>query len=83
MVIPPFSIDWIDRMESIGAVPAGDRLKQRLDDLPPDVRRKTAWQITSEMERRARDAGCAGVILMGLKFDSVVEEAPEAWPVLD
>ncbi|MEE8406665.1 MAG: hypothetical protein V3S32_05905 [Acidimicrobiia bacterium] len=83
MVIPPFSLDWVDRMESMGAVPAGDRLKQRLVDLSPDVRRKTAWQVTSEMERRARDAGCSGVILMGLKFDSVVEEAPVAWPALD
>jgi 5,10-methylenetetrahydrofolate reductase len=79
MVIPPFSADWVDRMESIGAVPAGDRLRTRLDGLAPDVRRKTAWEITSEMEQRARDVGCAGVVLMGLKFESVVEEAPTAW----
>jgi len=79
MVIPPFSPEWVDRMESIGSVPAGDKLRGRLDGLAPDVRRKMAWEITSEIEQRALDAGCAGVVLMGLKFESVVSEAPEAW----
>ena len=79
MLIPPFSPEWVDRMESIGSVPAGERLRGRLEGLAPDVRRKLAWEITSEMEQRAKDAGCAGVVLMGLKFESVVSEAPEAW----
>ena len=82
MVIPPFSPDWVERMEAAGSVPASAVLKERIDDLAPEVRRKTAWEITGEMERRARDAGAAGVILMGLKFDSVVKEAPSAWPSL-
>lgn len=77
MAIPPFSTEWVDRMESIGAVPASDGLKQRIDDLPVDARRKTAWEIFTETEQRARDAGAAGVILMGLRFDSVVDEAPQ------
>ncbi len=76
MVIPPFGPEWIDRMESIGAVPASDGLKSRVAELPGDVRRKAAWETLAETERRARDAGCAGIILMGLKFDSVIEEAP-------
>ncbi len=80
MVIPPFSPDWVERMELMGAVPAGSELKARLESLDPAVMRKTAWEITSEIEGRARDAGCAGVVLMGLKFDSVVDEAPDAWP---
>ena len=80
MVIPPFSPEWIERMESLGSVPVGARLKERLEGLEPEVMRKTAWEMTSEIEQRARDAGCAGVILMGLKFDSVVDEAPYAWP---
>ena len=75
-MIPPFSTEWIDRMESIGAVPASDDLKSRIAELPGDVRRKAAWEILADTERRARDAGCAGIILMGLKFDSVIEEAP-------
>jgi hypothetical protein len=66
-------------MESIGSVPAGDGLKQRLGELAPDVARKLAWELTAELEARARDAGAAGVILMGLKYDSVVGEAAERW----
>ncbi|MEA1902453.1 MAG: hypothetical protein U9N56_02895 [Actinomycetota bacterium] len=82
MIIPPFSPEWVDRMESIGSVPAGTRLKNRLAELAPDVWRKEAWSITTEMEQRAKDAGCAGVVLMGLKFDNVVKEAPGAWKPL-
>lgn len=82
MVIPPFSLDWVERMESIGAVRASDALKRRVEEYPPDVRRKGGWEITGELEKKARDAGCAGVVLMGLKFDSVVREAPGAWPSL-
>ncbi len=82
MVIPPFSPEWVDRMESIGAVPTSERLKSRLADLPPDGWRKAAWDITAEMEGKARDAGASGVVLMGLKFDNIVGEAPRAWPTL-
>jgi len=80
MVIPPFSPEWVERMELMGAVPTRAELKGRLESLDPDVMRKTAWELTSEIEGRARDAGCAGLVLMGLKFDSVVDEAPNAWP---
>lgn len=82
MVIPPFSLDWVERMEGIGAVPATDDLKRRLAEYPADVRRKAGWEITAEIEREARDAGCAGVVLMGLRFDSLIKEAPAAWPRL-
>lgn len=79
MIIPPFSPAWVEQMESIGAVPVTDGLKQRLSELAPDVGRKLGWELTAELESRARDAGAAGVILMGLKFDSVVTEAAESW----
>ena len=79
MIIPPFSPLWVEQMEQIGSVPASDGLKQRLADLAPDVARKMAWELTSELENRARDAGAAGVILMGLKYDSVVGEAVDKW----
>jgi hypothetical protein len=82
MTIPPFSTDWVERMESIGSVPVSDSLKARLSEFAPDVRRKAGWEIAGEIERKARDAGCAGVVLMGLRFDSVVKEAPQAWPSL-
>jgi 5,10-methylenetetrahydrofolate reductase len=81
MVIPPFSLDWVDRMESIGAVPTTPGLRRRLEGVAQDVRRKTGWEITAEMEAQARDAGAAGVILMGLKYESVIDEAPVAWPI--
>jgi 5,10-methylenetetrahydrofolate reductase len=80
MIIPPFNVDWVEQMESIGAVPVTTGLKRRLGDVAPEVRRKLGWEITSEMEARARDAGAGGVILMGLKFESVIDEAAAAWP---
>lgn len=83
MVIPPFSVSWVDQMESVGAVPATDALRQRLADLGKDVGRKVGWEIVAEMEQKAQDAGAAGVVLMGLKFDSVVDEALRAWPELE
>ena len=78
MIIPPFSPAWVEQMESIGSVPATDALKQRLGELDPEVARKLGWELTAELESRARDGGAAGVILMGLKYDSVVGEA-ESW----
>ena len=80
MIIPPFNVDWVEQMESIGAVPVTAGLKRRLEDVAPDVRRKLGWEITAEMEAQAREAGAGGVILMGLKFESVIDEAAEAWP---
>ncbi len=80
MLIPPFSLDWVEQMESIGAVPSTPGLKRRLEGVAPDIRRKNGWEITAEMESRAREAGAAGVILMGLKYESVIDEAPAAWP---
>jgi 5,10-methylenetetrahydrofolate reductase len=79
MAVPPFSVEWIERMESIGAVPAGPELKDRVQDLASDVRRKHAWELVTDIERQAIEAGCAGIVLMGLNFDSIVEEAPTAW----
>lgn len=79
MIIPPFSHAWVEQMETIGAVPVSAELKKRLSDLAPDVGRKLGWELTADIEARARDAGAAGVILMGLKFDSVVNEAADNW----
>lgn len=40
--------------------------------------------LLRETEFRARNAGCAGVILVGLKHETVVEEAArEVRPVLE
>ncbi len=83
MVIPPFTPAWVGQMEAIGAVPATDGLKRRISDVDPEVGRKLGWEITAEIEQRAKDSGAAGVVLMGLKFDSVIGEAVRAWPHLE
>lgn len=83
MIIPPFSLTWVEQMEGIGAVPATSALKQRLGEVSKDVGRKLGWEIAAELEQKARDSGAAGVVLMGLKFESVVDEAIRAWPELE
>lgn len=83
MIIPPFSLTWVEQMEGVGAVPATSDLKQRVGDVGKDVGRKLGWEIAAEMEEKARDSGAAGVVLMGLKFESIVDEAIRAWPDLE
>lgn len=83
MIIPPFSLTWVEQMEGIGAVPASSDLKQRLGEVGKDVGRKLGWEIAAEMEQKAKDSGAAGVVLMGLKFESIVDEAIRAWPELE
>lgn len=79
MVIPPFGIDWVDRMESMGAVKSTDGLKQRLVDSDADARRELAWESARAVAVAARDAGCAGAILMGCRFETIVDEAALEW----
>ncbi|MDJ0961622.1 MAG: hypothetical protein QNJ88_13270 [Acidimicrobiia bacterium] len=79
MVIPPFSSTWIDRMETVGTVPATDALRARVAAADPTGARALAWEITAEIEAAAREAGCAGVILMGLKQETITTEAARDW----
>lgn len=79
MVIPPFGLDWIDRMESMGTVPAGDDLKRRLSQSGADGRRAVAWEAARDVAQEAATAGCAGAILMGCRFDTIVDEAALEW----
>jgi hypothetical protein len=41
--------------------------------------REKAWELSLETAANAQDAGFAGVILTGLKFDTVVDEAAGVW----
>lgn len=77
MVSPPFSVKWVRRIEAIGGVPATDQLKKSLASADAETRRRLAWTLVAEIEQAARDGGCAGVILTGLRYDTVVDEAPE------
>jgi 5,10-methylenetetrahydrofolate reductase len=79
MVIPPFGPTWIDQMESMGAVPATDELKQRLEPASKQERRDIAWATSLQIADEVEKAGCAGAILMGLKFDTIVDEAALVW----
>ena len=79
MVIPPFSPSWIERMESMGAVPATESLKTQLAEIDPTERRGFGWNRAAATASAARDAGAAGVILMGLHFNTVIDEAAAAW----
>ncbi|HEX9645831.1 MAG TPA: hypothetical protein VGC11_17710 [Acidimicrobiia bacterium] len=79
MVIPPFGAEWVQRVETMGAVPTAPGFVERLEAVPEASRRRHAWDLARETEELARAAGCAGVILMGLTFDTVVDEAAAAW----
>lgn len=78
-VTPPFSDRWVRRLEAVGAVPIGDQLRDRLAGLTRGERRAEAWRVAREVARTARDAGYAGIVLMGLRFETVVGEAYDAW----
>ncbi len=76
MVIPPFSPEWVDRIESMGAVPATPQLRKRVETaIAHTDGRKEAWACAREVSEAAERAGAAGVILMGLRFETVVDEA--------
>jgi hypothetical protein len=66
-------------MESVGALPVGDEVRQRMAALSGDAARAEGWRLAREAGRCARQAGFAGVVLMGLRFETVVGEAYEAW----
>lgn len=76
MVIPPFSLKWVERMEKIGSVAVGNELRAELAE---GIARERAWELSLEVAARAKDAGFGGVILTGLRFDTVVDEAAEVW----
>lgn len=79
MVIPPFGVDWVDRMESMGTVPSTPGLKQRLADAEAVGRREMAWEAARDVANEAQEAGCAGAILMGCRFETIVDEAALEW----
>lgn len=80
MVIPPFSEGWLDQMESMGAIPATNSLRARLgESTEKQARREFAWESSLQVAHEAERAGCAGAILMGLKFETVVDEGALAW----
>jgi 5,10-methylenetetrahydrofolate reductase len=78
-VTPPFSPGWVRRLEGVGALPVGDELRARLAAMPEAEQRHFGWRAAKAIAQRARTAGFAGVVLMGLKFETAVGEAYEVW----
>ncbi|MEZ5175379.1 MAG: hypothetical protein R2823_10880 [Acidimicrobiia bacterium] len=80
MAIPPFSSKWNSRMEKLGAVPASKGLKHRLKHAGSESEcRAIAWEASRQVARVASSCGVSGVILMGLNFDTVIDEAALAF----
>lgn len=80
MVIPPFSTAWIDRMQGIGARSVSGELRSTLDAMDnPAERREFAWETSRQTATAAQNAGASGAILMGLRFETIIDEAALAW----
>jgi 5,10-methylenetetrahydrofolate reductase len=76
---PPFSPNWVRRLERVGALPVGDDLRARLEAMPESQQRDFGWRAAKAIAVQARTAGFAGVVLMGLKFETAVGEAYDVW----
>jgi methionine synthase / methylenetetrahydrofolate reductase(NADPH) len=78
-ITPPFTERWVRRLESVGAIAITDELRKRLAGLTEEEARAEGWRAAKEAATRAREAGFAGIVLMGLRFDTVVGEAYDVW----
>ncbi len=78
-ITPPFTERWVKRLESVGAIPITDELRARLKGLSEERARAEGWRAAKEAAARAKEAGFAGIVLMGLRFDTVVGEAYDVW----
>jgi 5,10-methylenetetrahydrofolate reductase len=78
-ITPPFSEAWVRRLERVGAIPVSDALREQLSRVPASSARREAWRLAREAARCAREAGFAGIVLMGLRFETAVGEAYEEW----
>jgi 5,10-methylenetetrahydrofolate reductase len=82
-ITPPMSPAWIKRLEGVGAIPISQELRERMAALSPEEQRKEAWRTAKAAAACAREVGFAGMVLMGLKFETVVGEAFDVWHSVD
>jgi hypothetical protein len=47
--------------------------------MPESQQREFGWRTAKAIAQRARVAGFAGIVLMGLKFETAVGEAYDLW----
>ena len=78
-ITPPFTERWVKRLESVGAIAITDQLRAKLKGLSEEEARAEGWRAAKEAAARAKEAGFAGIVLMGLRFDTVVGEAYDVW----
>jgi 5,10-methylenetetrahydrofolate reductase len=78
-VTPPFSPAWIRRLEKVGAIPVTDAFREMIRKATESERRRFAWRVAKGLAKRAKAAGFSGVVLMGLRFETVTGEAYESW----
>jgi 5,10-methylenetetrahydrofolate reductase len=76
---PPFSPQWVKRIESVGGIPIGHELRARLESASEDARRTLGWRTAKAIAAEARQTGFAGIVIMGLRFETAVGEAYHAW----
>jgi 5,10-methylenetetrahydrofolate reductase len=74
-VIPPFSLAWVERAEHFGAIRVGDEMRRNLASIEAPEQRSFGWAAARRLGERAAQAGFAGLVLMGLRFETVVDEA--------
>ncbi len=78
-LIPPFSVPWVERAEQLGTVAATDEMKAEIEAIPPERQRSFGWDQAVEIADRARECGYAGVVVMGLKYSTVVGNGAREW----
>jgi 5,10-methylenetetrahydrofolate reductase len=78
-LVPPFSPAWVRRLERVGAIEVSEGLRSRLAATPEAEQRRFGWRAAKAIAAKARAVGFAGVVLMGLKFETAVGEAYEVW----
>lgn len=76
---PPFSAGWVARLEAVGAIKISEALRQRLKATPEDEQRLLGWRLAKGIAARAKTLGFAGIVIMGLRFDTAVGEGFDAW----
>ena len=78
-VVPPFSPTWVERLEGVGALRVTGGFRSRLAATPEPERRRFGWRAAKTVAMEARRAGFAGIVLMGLKLETISGEAHDAW----
>ena len=76
---PPFSPQWVRRIEGVGDTPVGDGLRSLLAATPESEQRMFGWRVAKAIAAEARAAGFAGIVIMGLRFETAVGEAYDVW----